>query len=359
MATDFTSIPIIDISCLVEKWDDANMGEDAGVLNVVRQLDEACRLAGFFYVKGHGIPDTLLKEVKDITRQFFYLPLEEKIKIKLSAETGYRGYQEVGDNITKGVPDMHEAIDVGDGASFVGGARRGEQKSSSGVWVKSWKAAGEGGEQGCDVDMNSSIGRCVTKNGNMAYMEISENLWKDLTYELSRKIMRGIALALGCSRYELEGKIAGDPVWVTRLLGYPVVSKANGCSKAENDIGCGAHTDYGLLTLVNQDEDVTALQVQNHSGEWIWAPPIPGTFVCNIGDMLKILTNGIYESTLHRVINNSPKYRICVAYFYETNFDAVIEPMEICVQKTGGIKKLGRAVYGEHLVSKVKNNFRY
>ncbi|XP_074304982.1 homoarginine-6-hydroxylase 2-ODD-C23.1-like [Silene latifolia] len=144
-----------------------------------------------------------------------------------------------------------------------------------------------------------------------------------------------------------------------RLIGYPVVSKANGCSKAENDIGCGAHTDYGLLTLVNQDEDVTALQVRNHSGEWIWAPPIPGTFVCNIGDMLKILTNGMYESTLHRVINNSPKYRICVAYFYETNFDAAIEPMEICVQKSGGIKKLGRAVYGEHLVSKVKNNFRY
>ncbi|XP_074264209.1 homoarginine-6-hydroxylase 2-ODD-C23-like [Silene latifolia] len=111
MATDFTCIPIIDISCLVEKWNDANMDEDGGVLNLVRQLDEACRLAGFFYVKGHGIPDTLLKEVRDITRQFFYQPLEEKLKIKLSEQTGYMGYQEVGDNITKGVPDMHEAID--------------------------------------------------------------------------------------------------------------------------------------------------------------------------------------------------------------------------------------------------------
>ncbi|KAG5535581.1 hypothetical protein RHGRI_023374 [Rhododendron griersonianum] len=123
------------------------------------------------------------------------------------------------------------------------------------------------------------------------------------------------------------------------------------------NIFSGAHTDYGLLTLVNQDDDITALQVRNKSGEWISAPPIPGTFVCNIGDMLKILSNGLYGSTLHRVINSSPKYRVCVAYFYETNFDAAIEPLDICVKRTGGTKKFERAVYGEHLVSKVQTNF--
>ncbi|KAL9245807.1 hypothetical protein vseg_019414 [Gypsophila vaccaria] len=330
MATNFTSIPIIDISALVEKSNDASMSEDAALWEVVRQLHDACRQAGFFYVKGHGIPNSLLKEVKDITRQFFHLPSEEKLKIKLSAETGYRGYQEVGDNVTKGVPDMHEAID-------------------------------------CYRELNHGI------YGDLGKPMEGPNLWPDnpqnfksvmeqyttLCTELSRKIMRGIALALGGSGYEMEGKIAGDPFWVMRLIGYPVVSKINDSNKPENDIGCGAHTDYGLLTLVNQDEDITALQVRNLSGEWIWAPPIPDTFVCNIGDMLKILTNGLYESTLHRVINSSPKYRVCVAYFYETNFDAAIEPLEMCVQKTGGIKKLGRAVYGEHLVGKVTTNFRY
>lgn len=138
--------------------------------------------------------------------------------------------------------------------------------------------------------------------------------------------------------------------------------------RADNDVGChlfsrnqinlsGAHTDYGLLTLVNQDDDIVALQVRNKSGQWISAPPIPGTFVCNIGDMLKILSNGIYESTLHRVINNSPKYRVCVAYFYEPNFDAAIEPLDVCLQKTGGTKNFEGAVYGKHLVSKVTTNF--
>lgn len=175
--------------------------------------------------------------------------------------------------------------------------------------------------------------------------------------DLSRKIMRGIALALGAPADEFEGKRAGDPFWVLRIIGYPGVSHANSHDMPKNDIGCGAHTDYGLLTLVNQDADITALEVRNQSGEWISAPPFPGTFVCNIGDMLQILSNGLYESTMHRVINSSPKYRVCVAYFYEANFDAAIEPLDICVKKTGGTTKFERAVYGEHLASKVQTNF--
>ncbi|PKI33372.1 hypothetical protein CRG98_046238 [Punica granatum] len=152
--------------------------------------------------------------------------------------------------------------------------------------------------------------------------------------DLSRKIIRGIALALGGSPEEFEGERAGDPFWVLRIIGYP-----------------------RILTLVNQDDGITALQVKNSSGEWISAPPVPGTFVCNIGDMLKIWSNGVYDSTLHRVINNSPKYRVCVAFFYEPNFDVGVEPLDFCVKRTGGAKKFERAVYGEHLVTKVTTNF--
>ncbi|THG18111.1 hypothetical protein TEA_001636 [Camellia sinensis var. sinensis] len=184
------------------------MAQDQGITGVVKQLDQACREAGFFYVKGHGIPNSIIKEVGNVAHKFFSLLYEEKLKIKISPTTGYRGYQRIGENITKGIPDMHEAIDV-----------------------------------------------------------------------------------------------------------------------------------------------------RNQSGEWISAPPVPGTFVCNIGDMLKILTNGLYESTFHRVINKSPTYRVCVAYFYETNFDPAIEPLDICIKRTGGTKKFERAVYGEHLVSKETTNF--
>ncbi|KAI6699270.1 probable 2-oxoglutarate-dependent dioxygenase At3g50210 isoform X1 [Syzygium oleosum] len=328
MSTDFKSIPLIDVGPLLAKCDDPNMGEDPGVAEVVRQLDLACREAGFFYVKGHGIPDSLIKKVRTLTHEFFELPCEEKLKIKMTPAAGYRGYQRVGENITKGVPDMHEAIDC-------------------------YREV----RQGMYGDLGKVMEGCNQWPVNPPDLKPIMEEYISLCTELSRKIMRGIALALGGSPSEFEGQRAGDPFWVLRIIGYPGASKSNGLGSPENDIGCGAHTDYGLLTLVNQDDDITALQVKNLSGEWISAVPVPGTFVCNIGDMLKIWSNGLYDSTLHRVINSRPRYRVCVAYFYEPNFDVPVEPLDICVRRTGGTKKFGRACYGEHLVSKVQTNF--
>ncbi|TQD73714.1 hypothetical protein C1H46_040756 [Malus baccata] len=328
MATDFKSIPIIDIAPLLAKSDDPKMGQDPDVAQVVRQLDRACKEAGFFYVKGHGISKTLLKQVKNLTRKFFELPYEEKLNIKMSADSGFRGYQRIGENITKGVPDMHEAIDC-------------YKELKPGMYGDLGKPM-EGPNQWPD---------------NPPEFKVLMEKYITLCTSLSKKIMRGIALALGGSPYEFEGDRAGDAFWVMRLIGYPAARSTNASDIPKNDVGCGAHTDYGLLTLVNQDDDITALQVRNHSGEWISAPPVPGTFVCNIGDMLKIYSNGLYDSTLHQVINSAPKYRVCVAYFYETNFDTAVEPLDFCVEKTGGSKKFERAVYGEHLVNKVQTNF--
>uniref|UniRef100_A0A0E0QNF6 Fe2OG dioxygenase domain-containing protein n=1 Tax=Oryza rufipogon TaxID=4529 RepID=A0A0E0QNF6_ORYRU len=326
MGSDFKAIPLIDISPLVGKIDYPSMVNDEDLLQVVQMLDDACREAGFFYVKGHGIADSLMKQVRDVTQKFFQLPYEEKLKIKMTPQSGYRGYQRVGENITKGKPDMHEAID-------------------------------------CYTPIEPG------KYGDLAKPMVGSNLWPkypsnfDVLLEnyisrlrdLSRKIMRGIALALGAPVDAFEGTTAGDPFWVCRLIGYPVSTDIP--EEQRTDTGCGAHTDYGLLTLVNQDDDICALEVRNQSGEWIYAKPIPGTFVCNIGDMLKVWSNGIYQPTLHRVVNNSPRYRVSVAFFYESNFDAAVEPVEFCRERTGGVAKYEKVVYGEHLVQKVLTNF--
>ncbi|KAJ4714823.1 2-oxoglutarate (2OG) and Fe(II)-dependent oxygenase superfamily protein [Melia azedarach] len=323
MATAFKTIPIIDVSALLAKCDDPKMAEDSGVSKVVKELDQACREAGFFYVKGHGIPESLVNEVKKISHEFFDLAYEEKLKIKLTPAAGYRGYQRIRENITKGTPDLQEAIDY-------------YREIKDGMYGALGKTM-----EGCNQwPLDPPKFKALIEE------------YISLCTDLSRNIMRGIALALGGSPYEFEGERAGDAFWVLRVIGYPGVF-----SDDKNDIGCGAHTDYGLLTLLNQDDDIPALQVRNLSGEWISAPPIPGTFVCNIGDMLKIYSNGLYESTVHKVINNCPKYRVCVAYFYETNYDAVVEPLDVCKQTTGEAIEFQRAVYGEHLISKVKNNF--
>ncbi|KAJ8567289.1 hypothetical protein K7X08_019497 [Anisodus acutangulus] len=273
MATDFKSIPLIDISPILEKWDHPNVAQDEGVTQVVKQLDQDCLEAGFSYVA-------------IILLLLFFLFLRE-VKHGMYGDLG-------------------------------------------------------------EVMLGSNIWPSNPSN----FKHLMEHYVDLCTGALLRKlIMRGIALALGGSADEMEGEIAGDPFWVLRTIGYPAASISDGHDKADNVVGCGAHTDYGLLTLLNQDDDILALQVRNKSGEWISAPPIPGTFVCNIGDMLKILSNGIYKSTLHRVINTSPKYRVC------PNFDAVIEQLDVCIQKTGGTKNFEGAVYGKHLVSKVTTYF--
>ncbi|CAA7055973.1 unnamed protein product [Microthlaspi erraticum] len=325
MATDFKSLlPVIDISPLLVKCDDSHMMEDAAVAEVVEKLDRACRDVGFFYLIGHGISEGLMKKVKEMTHQFFELPYEEKLKIKITPAAGYRGYQRIGLNFTGGKQDMHEAIDC----------------------YKEFKRE-KYGDTGKILE-----GPNQWPEDPQEYKELMEEYIK-LCTDLSRNVLRGISLALGGSPYEFEGKMAGDPFWIVRILGYPGVNQ-------ENHIGCGAHTDYGLLSLINQDDDKTALQVRNLAGDWIPVIPIPGSFICNIGDMLKILSNGEYESTLHRVINNSPRYRVCVGFFYETNFDAMVEPLDIFKEKYPGNKTCQenkKVVYGEHLVNKLKTTF--
>ncbi|KAI3893744.1 hypothetical protein MKW92_026959 [Papaver armeniacum] len=299
MSSDFKSIPIIDASPLLcNKWGDV---DNEGVSGVVKQLDQACKEAGFFYVKGHGISDSLIKEVRDMTRKFFDLSYDEKVKIKMSSKTGFRGYQRIGVNVTKGKLDKHEAIDC-------------YREFKPGMYGDLGKTL-EGSNKWPDSPSNF-------------YSVVGEYI--NLLTDLSRNILRGLALALGGCPGEFEGERAGDPFWVMRFIGYPGISDAKGLEVPENAVGCEAHTDYGLLTLVNQDDEIPALQIRTLEIKPVngWAVPIPGTFVCNISDMLKIWSNGLYESTLHRV----------------PNFDAVIAPLGFCKQKAGGIEKCERTI---------------
>jgi isopenicillin N synthase-like dioxygenase len=89
----------------------------------------------------------------------------------------------------------------------------------------------------------------------------------------------------------------------------------------------GEHTDYGVLTILRQDE-VGGLQVKSR-GRWIAAPPVPGSFVCNIGDMLDRMTRGLYRSTPHRVLNASGRGRLSFPFFFDPGFDARIEPLDL------------------------------
>jgi len=126
----------------------------------------------------------------------------------------------------------------------------------------------------------------------------------------------------------------------------------------EVGISCGEHTDYGCLTILNQDSTRCALQVLRKDGEWVYANPIPGAFVVNIGDMIETWTNGLYKATLHRVINTMKNYRVSVPFFFEPNFDATVAPLPSCCSPDNP-PKYPSVMYGDHLLSKVNSNFYF
>ena len=129
-----------------------------------------------------------------------------------------------------------------------------------------------------------------------------------------------------------------DPTVVLRLLRYDErLSDA-----AQGQLACGAHTDWGMLTLLATD-DQPGLQLwerqpgasatEADSGRWLSVPPVPGAFIVNLGDMLERWTNGRYRSTLHRVVNTTGRPRYSIPLFYEPNFDCVVDCLASCVDE--------------------------
>src|SRR5690606_27276313 len=134
----------------------------------------------------------------------------------------------------------------------------------------------------------------------------------------------GIAMSLGLEESYFADCYTGDPLVLFRIFNYPRWSRTS--EEDEARWGVGEHTDYGVLTILKQD-DAGGLKVKTKSG-WIAAPPIPGSFVCNLGDMLDRMTRGIYRSTPHRVRCVVARDRLSFPFFFDPNFHAVVQPID-------------------------------
>lgn len=169
--------------------------------------------------------------------------------------------------------------------------------------------------------------------------------------------MEGVALALGLGAGYFAAKYTADPTVLFRVFHYPP-----GEAGEEGDWGVGEHTDYGLLTLLVQDE-VGGLEVRTPRG-WTAAPPVAGALVCNIGDMLDRLSGGEFRSTPHRVRNTSGRARLSLPLFFDPDFDAQVLPLPARVAVDDGHARWdGRSVhlfsgtYGEYLMRKISRVF--
>ena len=337
MVEEQTSLPIIDVSTLLGN-DSTDSSQQAAAL----QIHQACRDWGFFYVKNHGVPMKLQEELIELSRAFFAQPLENKMEIAMSkGGRAWRGYFPVGNELTSGKPDGKEGIYFGS-----------EIDDDNHPKVRD-KIPLHGRNQFPSIGNNKDEFRHII----LTYMIAIENL--------GRSIMSGLARSLKLDTDFFEKNyFRNEPTCLFRIFNYP----ASFCQQQgnENLWGVGEHTDYGMLTILLQD-DIGGLQVKTSQGGWIQAPPIPNTFVCNIGDMLDRMTGGYYRSTPHRVRNLSTSHdRLSFPFFLDPTWDAEVLPIPMEGVKTIDDAELRwdkasvhtfRGTYGEYLLKKVSRVF--
>ncbi|HPE60871.1 MAG: isopenicillin N synthase family oxygenase [Thiothrix sp.] len=282
--TTFREIPIIDIGTLVD---------GSNPQAVADQIRHVCEHVGFMYIQNHGVPQALIERMYGMTRAFFALPpaVKEKLHVMYSGQT-MRGY----------IPFYAENVDPGNTRDF--------------------KECFDFGEH--EDTVSPFFGPNLMPDELPGFRQCCED-YHAVMMTLARKLVSAIALSLDLPA-DYFSALQRKPVTIQRLLHYPPQTG----SVSQEEIGIGAHTDYGFLTILSQDQ-VGGLQVRNRAGEWVSAPPVEGTFIVNIGDLVQTFTNDRYLSTMHRVINNTGAERYSVPFFLDLDFNAVVEPVPTCV----------------------------
>ena len=282
---DFSHVPILDVSGLVNGA--------PGCREVAARLGQACRESGFFYVVGHGVDEGLQRRLRELSREFFAQDVETKMRIRMTlGGRAWRGYFRVGDELTSGRPDQKEGLYFG------------QELAANHPLVQAGTPL-----HGPNLFPEKPAG---LREAVLEYMAA-------LT-QLGHRLMAGLALSLDLEESYFADRYTGEPLTLFRIFNYPPPPDPSLW-------GVGEHTDYGLLTILLQD-DAGGLEVKSRS-RWVPAPPVPGSFVCNIGDMLDRMTRGVFRSTPHRVRNPAPRDRLSFPFFFDPNFFARVRPIEL------------------------------
>jgi isopenicillin N synthase-like dioxygenase len=283
---DADELPVIDVSPLVGSGGDPE--------RVARAIDSACRERGFFYAVGHGVPDDLSARLDAHARSFFALDEAEKAAIAMvRGGRAWRGWFPLGGELTSGVPDHKEGLYFG-------------------------------AEMPTD---HPKVRSGTPLHGPNLFPERPEGLRSavldhiDAMTSLGHALVAGLGLALGLGADWFDRHLTRDPLVLFRIFRYPPALQ----DAVPAGWGVAEHTDYGLLTMLGQDS-TGGLEVRSPSG-WSPVPPIAGSLVCNLGDMLERMTAGRYRSTPHRVRNTSATERLSYPFFFDPGWDAEVVPV--------------------------------
>ncbi len=277
-------IPVIDLSPL-------RSGENPSA--VAGALHAASQGLGFIYIKGHGIPQTSIDAARAAAYQFFRSPDSDKAKVSVSAQ--HRGW------LRPGGAKMQDDAAADLKESFIWGYEDADGHTESDHPLRGPNQWPDGVPQ--------------LQAAAMTYFQQAH----DVAYQL----MRGFALGLKLPE-EFFLRSCERPISRGSFVYYP----PQNTDSSTLQFGVGPHTDFGVLTVLCQD-NVGGLQVQDVNGDWVKAPPIKDTLIVNVGDLLSRWTDGAYKSTPHRVINASGRERLSLVLAFDPDPETIIDAREV------------------------------
>ena len=274
------TIPVVDIQAL-------RNGRNTRA--VADALHAASKNPGFIYISGHGIPESAIQAGRSCAMDFFHHTESDKSSVSISPQ--HRGW------LRRGGSRMQDDLDADLKESFIWG-----YEDETGKTLEDHPLRGANQWPAFMPGM-----RAVA----MAYYHH--------VHRVAVELMRGFAIGLGLDR-EFFLQHCSRPLSRASFVYYPPQAP----KKDEILFGVGPHTDFGVLTVLCQDS-VGGLQIRNTRGEWIPAPPIPGTLIVNVGDLLARWTEGAYQSTPHRVINQSGGERLSLVLAFDPDPETLID----------------------------------
>ncbi len=291
-ALPVSALPVVDVG-------DLESPEPARRLGVAAAIRAACLGDGFFYIENHDVPAGLIEAAFDEARKFFALPDEAKDKVSNTLSFCERGHEPMGgqDLERVGTPDLKEAFDMGVELA---------------------------------LDDPRVIARKVNHGPNQwpaglpQFRPVMEDYFR-AAFDLALRLMQSLALSLELPEDHFA-EFCAEAVGLLRLLHYP----RQPVDPRPGEKGAGAHTDLGAITLLLQDE-AAGLQIWDRRQGWVHAPPRPGAYIVNLGDLMARFTNDRYRSTRHRVVNVSGRDRYSIPFFLDGNPDYLVSCLSNCL----------------------------
>lgn len=261
-------------------------------------MRDAGATIGAFYLAGHGVPAALVNAHFELARDFFALNDTVRYAIAVKPGSAFRGYEPLG-------------------TQTIGADAPGDLK--------------EGFIMGPDLPADHAHVLAAYPNtganrwpSSPAHFRARMEAWVSAMAQLGRGLAQLLALSLDMPA-AFFGAALREPLVYTQLFRYPSLAGASASAR-----GAGAHVDWGMLTILAQD-DVGGLEICDAAGTWHSVPPIPRTFVIILGELMVRYTGGAYRSPMHRVTRNtSGRDRYSMPTFFDPGYDEVVACVPTC-----------------------------